>query len=810
MLTNRAAFAVAIYLVLTTAAFASDSPIGWAAANALGQNGTTGGGNGPVVVVTNKADLIYYAGLTIPYTILVDGYFYEPPEYDVDVHVESDKSIIGLGSGATLDGYGLKTEGKKNIIIRNLTIKNGLIDAIAIRDSHHIWIDHCDLSNCNDGVLDITKGSDYATVSWCRLHNQDKVSLVNSGTNHFEDVGKCRVTYHHNWFYTNVQRNPRVGYGKCHVFNNYYSSITSYCVGYHTGAKVLVQNNYFNSCRNPFSQSYNSNSWDANYGDGENIGNVFVSCTGNRTGTGISFDPTLYYNYSFDLDTAADIPSLVSTYSGPAADYEFVICPAPGNGSIDAATESPDLAWTDLVDETSWDVYFGTSTTPPYQTTQTTRTFNTGTLAPNTNYYWKVDANTPSGPVIGELWRFRTAVSQASKPYPANGQTEAPLRINNTIFTCKPLELTWTAGFGAVAHDVYFGTNPTLTADDYKNTVTSPLFAPGLLEYGTTYYWRIDTVKADDSIVPGTTWSFTTNAIVYAPVGRTEAENMVRNCRYFPEYRSGVSGNWVVKIEAGPGVLSSIYSGPEATCNISVTYRDDGGYAYFSLFVNETAIDQWYASTNNGQLIVHTSKTPLVPGDEIWIEASSHEDDFARTDCIDIVAVPTDDDFTSPTPNPMTWAIAPNAISSSKITMTASTAHDENGVKYYFECITPGGHDSGWQYSPVYTDTGLTNNTSYTYKVKARDRSANLNETSYSTEQTATTPLYSCSEPIDSDLDNDCQVNFLDFVVLADAWATQSSLGDIDGDTYVDLFDLTQLATEWLTCNRDPSTECWQ
>jgi hypothetical protein len=158
----------------------------------------------------------------------------------------------------------------------------------------------------------------------------------------------------------------------------------------------------------------------------------------------------------------------------------------------------------------------------------------------------------------------------------------------------------------------------------------------------------------------------------------------------------------------------------------------------------------------------------------------------------------------------MTWAIAPNAISSSKITMTASTAYDENGVKYYFDCITPGGHDSDWQYSPIYTDTSLTNNTSYTYKVKARDRSVNLNETSYSTEQTATTPLYSCSEPIDSDLDSDCQVNFLDFVVLADAWATQSSPGDIDGDTYVDLFDLTQLATEWLTCNRDPSTECWQ
>ncbi len=809
MLTNRTAFVIAIYLVLATAAFAADSPIGWAAVNALGQNGTTGGGNGPVVIVTNKADLIYYAGLTVPYTILVDGYFNGPVEYDVDVYVESDKSIIGLGAGATLDGYGLKThDGKnnKNIIIRNLTIKNGLIDAIAIRDTHHVWIDHCDLSYNNDGLLDITKGSDYATVSWCKLHDQDKVSLVNSGTNHFEDIGKCRVTYHHNWFYNGNQRNPKVGYGKCHVFNNYYSYTYSNTVGYHTGAKVLVQNNYFYNCRRPLYQYYNYNPWEANYGDGQSIGNTFVSCTGSTTGTGISFDPTFYYTYGFALDTTADVPSLVSAGSGPAADYESVICPAPSNGSIDATTESPTLTWTDLVDETSWDVYFGTSTTPPYQTTQTTRTFSTGTLAPNTDYYWKVDANTPSGTVIGELWRFRTADTRASKPYPANGQTEAPLRINNTLFTCKPLEITWTAGLGAVAHDVYFGANPTLTASDYQDTVTTPLFAPGLLEHGTTYYWRIDTVKADDTVVPGTTWSFTTNAIVYAPIGRTEAENMVRNCQYFLEYLGeDVSGDWVVKIEAGPGVLSSIYSGPEATCNIDVTYIDEsGGYAYFSLFVNETPIDGWYSSANNNQFVVHTSKTPLVPGDEIWIEASNHEDDFARTDCIDIVAVPTDDDFTPPTPNPMTWAIAPNAISSSEITMTASTAYDENGVKYYFDCITPGGHDSDWQYSPEYTDTGLTNNTSYTYKVKVRDRSVNLNETSYSTEGIATTPLYSCSEAIDSDLDDDCQVNFLDFALLAEAWV------DIEGATGFDLYDLAQLATEWLMCNRDPATECWQ
>jgi hypothetical protein len=61
------------------------------------------------------------------------------------------------------------------------------------------------------------------------------------------------------------------------------------------------------------------------------------------------------------------------------------------------------------------------------------------------------------------------------------------------------------------------------------------------------------------------------------------------------------------------------------------------------------------------------------------------------------------------------------AISSSEITMTASTTYDYSGVKYYFDCLTPGGHDSGWQIGSTYTDTGLDKSTSSTYRVITRD-----------------------------------------------------------------------------------------
>jgi hypothetical protein len=71
--------------------------------------------------------------------------------------------------------------------------------------------------------------------------------------------------------------------------------------------------------------------------------------------------------------------------------------------------------------------------------------------------------------------------------------------------------------------------------------------------------------------------------------------------------------------------------------------------------------------------------------------------------------------------------------------MRATTATDPCGVEYYFDCTSGGGHDSGWQADPSYTDTGLIENTTYTYRVRTRDKSNNLNEGSWSGEISETT-----------------------------------------------------------------------
>jgi len=96
----------------------------------------------------------------------------------------------------------------------------------------------------------------------------------------------------------------------------------------------------------------------------------------------------------------------------------------------------------------------------------------------------------------------------------------------------------------------------------------------------------------------------------------------------------------------------------------------------------------------------------------------------------------------APTPDPMTWSLAPTATSYDTITMAATTATPGDGtsVEYYFDETSgnPGGTDSLWQPSPVYEDTGLTKQTTYCYRVKARN-TGDSRETAWSDARCATT-----------------------------------------------------------------------
>ena len=110
--------------------------------------------------------------------------------------MRSNKSILGIGSDARLLGVGLvigttATIGQiRNVIIRNITFEKARapIDGVAVSyGATNVWIDHCNFLSDRehgvdfyDGLLDITNGADFVTVSWCRFSDHYKTSLVGS------------------------------------------------------------------------------------------------------------------------------------------------------------------------------------------------------------------------------------------------------------------------------------------------------------------------------------------------------------------------------------------------------------------------------------------------------------------------------------------------------------------------------------------------------------------------------------------------------------------------------------------------------
>jgi hypothetical protein len=97
--------------------------------------------------------------------------------------------------------------------------------------------------------------------------------------------------------------------------------------------------------------------------------------------------------------------------------------------------------------------------------------------------------------------RFSYLSLQARAPAPPTDAT------NQSLTTT----LNWRPGREAVSHVVYFSTDPNAVANGTAaaQTVTDHTFDPGTLNYGTTYYWRVDEIGAT-GVYPGEVWNFTT------------------------------------------------------------------------------------------------------------------------------------------------------------------------------------------------------------------------------------------------------------------------------------------------------------
>ena len=123
-------------------------------------------------------------------------------------------------------------------------------------------------------------------------------------------------------------------------------------------------------------------------------------------------------------------------------------------------------------------------------------------LIPGTTYYWCVDEVEADGVTIyeGPVWSFTVATKTAYYPIPFNG----------VKFENRDVRLSWTAGLGATAHYVYFGTSYNDVNDaGGGRSQRSTTYNPGQLAEDSAYYWRIDEFDGT-KIYKGDIWAFRT------------------------------------------------------------------------------------------------------------------------------------------------------------------------------------------------------------------------------------------------------------------------------------------------------------
>lgn len=159
--------------------------------------------------------------------------------------------------------------------------------------------------------------------------------------------------------------------------------------------------------------------------------------------------------------------------------------PSPSNGATDQSINTQ-LSWTCSDpdgDNLTYDIYFGTNSTPPLvESNQSATTYNPGTLLTNTTYYWMIEADDGSAQTEGPTWSFTTfgtglhLVGSHNCPGWANDVYVvgdyayvacggSGLQVYDVSDRANP---SWAGGYGAVnsARDVYVSGSYAYIADN--------------------------------------------------------------------------------------------------------------------------------------------------------------------------------------------------------------------------------------------------------------------------------------------------------------------------------------------------------
>ncbi|MCP4257865.1 MAG: LamG domain-containing protein [Planctomycetes bacterium] len=220
-------------------------------------------------------------------------------------------------------------------------------------------------------------------------------------------------------------------------------------------------------------------------------------------------------------DRALSAVQIQKLYNGNPPLFTIAEKPEPADGSLHSDTWAS-ISWQAGDYAVSHDVYLSdnyddvnSGTEGTFRGNQADTFFVAGFpgfpypegLVPGTTYYWRVDEvndTEQNSPWKGDVWSFSIPPKTAYTPDPANSAESVDPNA----------ELSWTTGFGAKLHTVYFGDN---FNEVYNATGGLPqgtaTYTPGTLKMAETYYWRVDEFDVVETH-KGDVWSFTTMGAV--------------------------------------------------------------------------------------------------------------------------------------------------------------------------------------------------------------------------------------------------------------------------------------------------------
>ena len=271
------------------------------------------------------------------------------------------------------------------------------------------------------------------------------------------------------------------------------------------------------------------------YIDGE------VAATTNKTGNITGYDTVLRFGTNGGLteqmdgrlddvrifNHALDQVDIQAVMVQVGEAYPYALGPQPKDGVIYENTWV-NLSWRAGDFAVSHDVYMGEDFSAVAKATQDSAEFRinlTDTfylagfpeyaypegLVPGTTYYWRIDEVNdadPNSPWQGDVWSFSVPPKTAYGPDPADGAG----------FVDPDAVLSWTGGYGAKLHTIYFGD----TFEDVNSATGGAMSGsatytpPSPFEVEKVIYWRVDEFDGVDTH-KGDVWAFTTPGAVGNP-----------------------------------------------------------------------------------------------------------------------------------------------------------------------------------------------------------------------------------------------------------------------------------------------------